>query len=229
MFSQLVNQQSVKRLYYLISEHYEAAEHIFHETLYVPCLMTAESITVSMIVCVFLFCAVPYDTWYDAKVAFPLVQLRSLRHASTQEDGKHPPAAGKRQIHARISRSESGRHALPCVYPLRTHFAHAPPLAYCCPYAWVVAQVETQPKRALDGAVVALTKLFYWMRISTNFLRKYSSCLFFISEWFISICRFSVFVFILSAAKILRHKTHLSLCSLLIVTLVKPKDKSDSS
>jgi hypothetical protein len=87
------------------------------------------------------------------------VQLRSLRHASTQEDGqtirqKHAPAAGKRQIHARISRSESGRHALPCVYPLRTHFAHASPLAYCCPYACnqrmchitcVVAQVETQP------------------------------------------------------------------------------------
>jgi hypothetical protein len=86
------------------------------------------------------------------------VQLRSLRHASTQEDDqtmrrKHAPAAGKRQIHARISRSESGRHALPCVYPLRTHFAHASPLAYCCPYACnqrmchitcVVARVETQ-------------------------------------------------------------------------------------
>jgi hypothetical protein len=39
-----------------------------------------------------------------------------------------------------------GRHALPCVYPLRTRFAHASPLAYCCPYACVVAQVETQPK-----------------------------------------------------------------------------------
>jgi hypothetical protein len=68
-----------------------------------------------------------------SKAAFPLVQLRSLRHASTQEDGqtirrKHAPAAGKRQIHARISRSQSGRHALPCVYPLRTHFAHASPL-----------------------------------------------------------------------------------------------------
>jgi hypothetical protein len=77
-----------------------------------------------------------------------------------QEDGqtirrKHAPAAGKRQIHARISRSESARHALPCVYPLRTNFAHASPLAYCCPYACnqrmchiacVVAQVETQPK-----------------------------------------------------------------------------------
>jgi hypothetical protein len=87
------------------------------------------------------------------------VQLRSLRHASTQEDGqtirrKHAPAAGKRQIHARISRSEGGRHALPCVYPLRTHLAHASPLAYCYPYACnqrmchiacVVAQVETQP------------------------------------------------------------------------------------
>jgi hypothetical protein len=78
------------------------------------------------------------------------VQLCSLRHASTQEDGqtirrKHAPAAGKRQIHARISRSDSERHALPCVYPLRTHFAHASPLAYCCPYACVVAQVETQP------------------------------------------------------------------------------------
>jgi hypothetical protein len=82
------------------------------------------------------------------------VQLRSLRHASTQEDGqtirwKHAPAAGKRQIHTRISRSESGRHALPCVYSLRTHFAHASPLAYCCPYACVLTQVETQPKRNL--------------------------------------------------------------------------------
>jgi hypothetical protein len=76
------------------------------------------------------------------KAAFPPVQLRSLRHASTQEDSqtikrKHAPAAGKRQIHTRISRSESGRHALPCVYPLRTHFAHGSPLAYCCPYACV--------------------------------------------------------------------------------------------
>jgi hypothetical protein len=48
-----------------------------------------------------------------------------LRHASTQEDGqtirrKHAPAAGKRQIHARISRSESGRHAsTPCAPILR--------------------------------------------------------------------------------------------------------------
>jgi hypothetical protein len=97
---------------------------------------------------------------YLIMAAFPLVQLRSLRHASTQEDGqtirrKQQPAAGKRQIHARISRSESGRHALPCVYPLRTHFAHACPLAYCYPYACnqrmchiacVVAQVKTQPK-----------------------------------------------------------------------------------
>jgi hypothetical protein len=87
------------------------------------------------------------------KAVFSLVQLGSLRHTSTQEDDqtirrKHAPAAGKWQIHARISRSESGRHAL------RTHTAHASPLTYCCPYecnqrmchiACVVAQVETQP------------------------------------------------------------------------------------
>jgi hypothetical protein len=93
------------------------------------------------------------------KAAFSLVQLRSLRHASTQEDGqtirrKHAPAAGKRQIHTRISRSERGRHALPGVYPSRTHFAHASPLAYCCPYACVVAQVETQPKMKLHAAEI---------------------------------------------------------------------------
>jgi hypothetical protein len=75
------------------------------------------------------------------KAAFPHVQQISLRHAITQQDGqtirwKHASAAGKRQIHARISRSKSGRHALPCVYPLSTHFARASPLAYCCPYTW---------------------------------------------------------------------------------------------
>jgi hypothetical protein len=76
---------------------------------------------------------------------------------------KHAPAAGERQIHARISRSESGRHALPCVYPLRTHFAHASPHAYCCPYACnqrmchiacVVAQVETQPNTISDIIII---------------------------------------------------------------------------
>jgi hypothetical protein len=40
----------------------------------------------------------------DSEAAFPLVQLRSLRHASTQEDGqtirrKHAPAVGKSHTH----------------------------------------------------------------------------------------------------------------------------------
>jgi hypothetical protein len=105
------------------------------------------------------------------------VQLRSFRHASTQEDGqtirrKHAPAAGKSQIHARMFRSESGRHALPCVYPLRTHFAHASPLAYCCPYACnqrmchiacVVAQVETQPLRTSRTARLKCAGARSWM------------------------------------------------------------------
>jgi hypothetical protein len=53
--------------------------------------------------------------------------------------------------------------------------------------------------------------------------------LFSISECFVSGCRFSVFGFMLSPAKILRHKTYWGRPSLLITTLVKPKDKYASS
>jgi hypothetical protein len=69
--------------------------------------------------------------------------------------------------------AESGRHALPCVYPLRTHFAHASPLAYCCPYACnqrmchiacVVAQVETQPYTPFPGP----QKVIYFSLVWTS-------------------------------------------------------------
>jgi hypothetical protein len=83
-------------------------------------------------------------------------QLEACQYTRRRSNGQMEtaPAVGKRQIHTRISRSESGRHALPCVDPLRTHFAHASPPAYCCSYACnqrmchiacVVAQAETQP------------------------------------------------------------------------------------
>jgi hypothetical protein len=103
------------------------------------------------------------------------VQLRSFKHASTQEDGhtirrKHAPAAGKRQIHARISRCESGRHSLPCVYPLRTHFAHASPLAYCCPYACVVAQVETQRRFVHEYNSSRVSTYWLWASVMCCFL-----------------------------------------------------------
>jgi hypothetical protein len=67
------------------------------------------------------------------------------------------------------------------------------------------------------------------IRISTSFQRKYSSGLFFIFEYFVSRCRFSLFGFVLSAAKMARHETHRGSYSLLIITLVDRKDKHDSS
>jgi hypothetical protein len=67
------------------------------------------------------------------------------------------------------------------------------------------------------------------MRISSSFLRKYSSGLFFISLCFVSRYRFSLFVLKLSATKIQRHKTHWGRSSLLIIILVYPEDEYDWS
>jgi hypothetical protein len=53
-------------------------------------------------------------------------------------------------------------------------------------------------------------------------------CFSFLSVFF-SRCRLSLFGFILSAARTLRHKTHWGRTSPFITTLVKPKDKEDSS
>jgi hypothetical protein len=66
-------------------------------------------------------------------------QLEACQYARRRSNDQTETCTSSR------SRSESGRHSLPFVYPVRTHFAHASPLAYCCPYACVVAQVETQP------------------------------------------------------------------------------------
>jgi hypothetical protein len=110
-------------------------------------------------------------------------QLEACQYARRRSNDQTQtcPAAGKRQIHARISRSESGRHALPCVYPLRTHFAHDSSLAYCCPYACnqrmchiacVVAQVETQPMSSPVCKTISHCMQFLELihRLSTSWL-----------------------------------------------------------
>jgi hypothetical protein len=96
-----------------------------------------------------------------------------------------------------------------------------------CGFLFCVILYDTS-QGSLDGTIVVLTKLFCWMQILSSFLWKYSLGLFLISECYVSGCCFSLFGFILSAAKILRHKTHQSRSSLLIITLVKLKDKYDS-
>jgi hypothetical protein len=102
-----------------------------------------------------------------SKAAFPLVQLRSLRHASTQEDGqtirrKHAPAAGKRQIHACVT------FRLPLAHPFCACLSSCILLPLrMCHIACVVAQVETQPnphpsfKRILACPFHPYTKIIF--------------------------------------------------------------------